>query len=156
MGFASWQRYCTASSSGRQPNFAALNSGRHLCTAGQPSRWALAHISSFLVRLMSIKISSTVSINIISLTLTTGIYHSISHIEVQCCSIYINPSIKCQWLYLSYDFQSLLVISTPITAYYSNCAYIITPLLFDTSVTAYIYLLCANKYHLLSYLILST
>jgi len=29
-GFTSWQRYCTASSSGRQPNFAALNRGRHL------------------------------------------------------------------------------------------------------------------------------
>ena len=28
-GFASWQRYCTTSSSGRQPNFAALNRGRH-------------------------------------------------------------------------------------------------------------------------------
>jgi len=44
MGFASWQRYCTASSSGRQPKFAALNRGRHLCSTGQPSRWALAHI----------------------------------------------------------------------------------------------------------------
>ena len=43
-GFASWQRYCTASSSGRQPKFAALNRGRHLCSAGRPSRWALAHI----------------------------------------------------------------------------------------------------------------
>jgi len=43
-GLASWQRYCMASSSGRQPNFAALNRGRHLCSAGQPSRWALAHI----------------------------------------------------------------------------------------------------------------
>ena len=43
-GFASWQRYCTASSSGRQLNFAALNRGRHLCSAGRPSRWALAHI----------------------------------------------------------------------------------------------------------------
>jgi len=42
-----WQRYCTASSSGRQPNFAALNRERHLCSAGRPSRWALAHISSF-------------------------------------------------------------------------------------------------------------
>jgi len=30
MGFASWQRYCPASGSGRQPNFAALNRGRHL------------------------------------------------------------------------------------------------------------------------------
>jgi len=25
---------------------AALNRGRHLCSAGRPSRWALAHISS--------------------------------------------------------------------------------------------------------------
>ena len=33
-----------ASSSGRQPNFAALNRGRHLCSAGRPSGWALAHI----------------------------------------------------------------------------------------------------------------
>ena len=48
-GFTSWQRYCTASSSGYQPNFAALNRGRHLYSAGQPSRWALAHISSSLI-----------------------------------------------------------------------------------------------------------
>jgi len=32
------------SSSGRQPNFAAFNKGRHLCSAGRPSRSALAHI----------------------------------------------------------------------------------------------------------------
>ena len=32
------------SSSGRQPNFAALNRGRHLYSAGRPSRWPLAHI----------------------------------------------------------------------------------------------------------------
>ena len=31
-------------SSGRQPNFAALNRGCHLYSAGRPSRWALAHI----------------------------------------------------------------------------------------------------------------
>jgi len=43
-GFASWQRYCMASSIGRQPNFAALNRGRHLCSAGRPSGWALAYI----------------------------------------------------------------------------------------------------------------
>ena len=43
--FASWQRYCTALLyCGRQPNFAALNRGRHLYSAGWPSRWALAHI----------------------------------------------------------------------------------------------------------------
>ena len=35
------------SSSGRQPNFAALNRGRHLCSAGRPSRWASAHILFF-------------------------------------------------------------------------------------------------------------
>jgi len=43
--FASWQRYCTACSSWRQPNFAALNRGRHLRSAGRPSRLALARIS---------------------------------------------------------------------------------------------------------------
>jgi len=32
------------SSSGRQPNFAALNRGRHIYSAGRSSRWALAHI----------------------------------------------------------------------------------------------------------------
>jgi len=31
-------------SNGRQPNFAALNRGHHLHSAGRPSRWALAHI----------------------------------------------------------------------------------------------------------------
>jgi len=34
------------SSSGRQPNFAALNRGRHLYSAGQTSRWALGPHSS--------------------------------------------------------------------------------------------------------------
>jgi len=32
------------SSSGRQPNFAALNRGRRLYMIGRPARWALAHI----------------------------------------------------------------------------------------------------------------
>jgi len=32
------------SNSGRQPNFAALDRGRHLYSAGWPSRWASAHI----------------------------------------------------------------------------------------------------------------
>jgi len=36
------------SSSGRQPNFVALNRGCHLYSAWQPSRWALAHVSSFV------------------------------------------------------------------------------------------------------------
>jgi len=45
------------SSSGRQPNFAALNRGRHLYLTGRPSRSALAHILvfylSFFPRLIS-------------------------------------------------------------------------------------------------------
>jgi len=36
------------SSSGRQPDFAASNRGRHLYSTGRPSCWALAHISSFV------------------------------------------------------------------------------------------------------------
>ena len=46
-GIMSWQRYCTAVSSGRQPNIPALNRGRHLCSTGRPSGWALAHILVF-------------------------------------------------------------------------------------------------------------
>ena len=55
MGFASWQRYCTASSSGRRPKFGALNRGRHLCSAGRPSGWALAHI--LVLTCFTIKVS---------------------------------------------------------------------------------------------------
>ena len=33
-----------STSSGRRPNFAALNRGRQLYSAGRPSRWALAHV----------------------------------------------------------------------------------------------------------------
>jgi len=36
-------------SSGRQPNFAALNRGRHLYSAGRPSRWTFAHISGYFM-----------------------------------------------------------------------------------------------------------
>jgi len=33
----------------RQPKFAALNRGRHLHSAGRPSRWALAHILVYII-----------------------------------------------------------------------------------------------------------
>jgi len=47
------------SSSWHQPNFAALNRGRHLYSTGWPSRWALAHISSvFLYCLMLVHLRS--------------------------------------------------------------------------------------------------
>jgi len=41
------------SSIGRQPNFAALNRGRHLYSAGRPSRWTSAHIlvSTYFARI---------------------------------------------------------------------------------------------------------
>ena len=39
------------SSSGREPNFAALSTGRHLYSAGRPSGWALAHILVFHILL---------------------------------------------------------------------------------------------------------
>ena len=39
------------SGSGRQPNSAALNRGRHLYLAGRPSRWALPHILVFIFTL---------------------------------------------------------------------------------------------------------
>jgi len=39
------QRYCMSLEyTGRQPNFAAFSRGRHLYSAGRPSRWASAHI----------------------------------------------------------------------------------------------------------------
>jgi len=44
------------SSSGSEPNFAALSTGRHLYSVGRPSRWASAHIlvlSSLFPRLIS-------------------------------------------------------------------------------------------------------
>ena len=41
------------SSSKRQPNFAALNRGRQLHSAGRPPRWALAHISSCIYHAVS-------------------------------------------------------------------------------------------------------
>jgi len=40
-------------SSGRQPNFAALNRGLQLYSAGRPSRWALVHISSLSLTIIS-------------------------------------------------------------------------------------------------------
>ena len=57
--FASWQRYCTTSCSGRQPYFAALNRGRHLCSAGRPSRWALAHILVYFIYLSYLIMNET-------------------------------------------------------------------------------------------------
>ena len=44
-------------SSGRRLNFAALNRGRQLCSAGRPSRWALAHILVLICITHNVKVS---------------------------------------------------------------------------------------------------
>jgi len=59
------------SSSGHEPNFAALSTGRHIYSAGRPSRWALAHI---LVLLLSSFFSSP---NLSSRRL--DVYHTLAH-----------------------------------------------------------------------------
>jgi len=43
-GFYDLAALLHGTSSRHQPNFAALNRWHHLYLAGQPSRWALAHI----------------------------------------------------------------------------------------------------------------
>jgi len=43
-----WEAKPVEISWGPQHNFAALNRGRNLYSAGRPSRWALAHILVFL------------------------------------------------------------------------------------------------------------
>jgi len=45
-----WSVWVLAPESRREErNFAALNRGRHLYSAGRPSRWALAHISNCVI-----------------------------------------------------------------------------------------------------------
>ena len=68
-------------SSGRQPNFAALNRGRHLHSAGRPPRWALAHISSYyyyatrkMIVMLNTEISDTRHILVVTVR---SIHHEI-------------------------------------------------------------------------------
>jgi len=44
------------STTGRQPNFAALSRGRHIYSAGRPSRLALAHILVFIIFNISVSL----------------------------------------------------------------------------------------------------
>jgi len=62
------------SSSGHQPNFAALNRGRHLYLAGRPSRWALADILVPHELCWSLHITRVVSLSYLSaITNTTSV-----------------------------------------------------------------------------------
>ena len=65
------------SSSGRQPNFAALNRGHHLYSAGRPLRWRLAHILvQFITKLQFIQVEC----KIIIVTLQMYVRHSVNYI----------------------------------------------------------------------------
>jgi len=57
------------SSSGCQPNFAVLNRGRHLYSAGWPSRWALAHIVvSTVVNIMTLVLQCSQLVTLTTVT----------------------------------------------------------------------------------------
>ena len=60
------------SSSGRQPNFAALNRRRHLYSAWRPWCWALAHI--LVLELISCKCTSYTNFNVVNLHVVRPIY----------------------------------------------------------------------------------
>jgi len=62
---AASEHYYTHSSDRRQPNFAALNRGRRLYSAGRPLRWALTHI-----RLLDVSMAHA-HIDLMTLTLLT-------------------------------------------------------------------------------------
>ena len=47
--FASWQRYCTAVKYWAPAKLCGVEQRGHLYSAGRPSRWALAHISSLCI-----------------------------------------------------------------------------------------------------------
>jgi len=60
------------SSTERQTNFAALNRGRHLCSTGRPSCWALAHIliGTFVANGVAVFIVAINVVNILAFNVT--------------------------------------------------------------------------------------
>ena len=121
-GFASWQRYCTASSSGRQPNFAALNRGRHLCSAGRPSGWALAHI--LVLQVLVLAQSQNLYIIVLALSWTSVSrlgsvwWLSLSVRDNEClfcafCLYFLSAcNISCCWTYLQWQWIACLLVSS--------------------------------------------
>jgi len=63
--------------SGREPNFAALSTGRHLYLVGRPSRWALAHILVFSSCFFLLLLSRFSSPNLSGRRL--HVYHTSTH-----------------------------------------------------------------------------
>ena len=74
-----------------QPNFAALNRGRHLYSAGRPTRWALAHILVIFVLLCQFVSHSAISFysarnaRIASAVLATAIPSVCSSVRLSVC-----------------------------------------------------------------------
>jgi len=71
------------SSSGRQPNFAVLNRGRHLHSAGRPSRWASAHILVYILYNI-IEFMRAVNMIWISFSMMSLTYHMQNYMAVLC------------------------------------------------------------------------
>ena len=98
----SWQRYCTASSSRRQPKFAALNRGRHLCSAGQPSRHVYVTLgigphSSILSRINSF------DMNCVTTPCLEKRGHFFSYMSENCAAVFIifgthHPNGSSKWV----------------------------------------------------------
>ena len=74
---------------GRQPNVAALNRGRHLYSAGRPSRWVLAH-----VLVMYTTVFAAVRLIVVGLWLT---FHRSSQMK-HMCEIQHQPGVECECL----------------------------------------------------------
>jgi len=102
---ASWQRYCTESSSERQPNFAALNRWRHLCSTGRPSCWALAHISCLSFFLFFSFLVKSLSIVLLYLLLLPFVVNKVYHLYIRRCGSVSQPLSKALEFPLNYIAQ---------------------------------------------------
>ena len=75
------------SSIGRQPNFAALNRGRHLYSPGRPSRWALVHILVFFFLPFFLAYSQLSHIGCLPYFHTwCGLIANLEHRSEMCCT----------------------------------------------------------------------
>ena len=73
---------------------ASLNRGRHLYSAGRPSRWALAHISSFVYLRRHLYVLCAIYSCVLTAFIINEYYHITYHIENQ--SFRCIPFIGCK------------------------------------------------------------
>jgi len=100
------------SSIGRQPNFAALNRGRHLYSAGRPSRWA--HISSMTCFSMCMCEPGSFLLLVWNLTSPSCPWTSISYKMCEFCNSAINKG------YIAYFAIFLLLVWNDFTIMFLN------------------------------------